>query len=304
MSNQGSMYFSYDVDGSIISLNYQNKEYFYVKNIQGDIIQILDETFEIVVEYKYDAWGNLIDSYNNSSLGFDLSNLNPYRYRSYRFDNELGLYYLQSRYYDPSVGRFISPDSINYLDPNTPTGLNLYVYCGNNPVMYSNPSGNIAISITALIIIGVMLFTPIGGVVTQTAVSAVNYIGMAVFSIWDKDVRGDMDAIGWNPFNSSEDKVLKSKKFSFYKGVPVFRYGDNKTTSGFSFEVIGVGRGVASMDLVKHEYGHSLQTMPLGPGTTLFLIAIPSLISIITDRDNHRNQWFERWADELGGAHW
>ena len=136
------MYFTYDVDGSILSLNYQNKEYFYVKNIQGDIIQILDETFEIVVEYKYDAWGNLIDSYNRTSLGFDLSNLNPYRYRSYRYDNDLGLYYLQSRYYDPSVGRFISPDSINYLDPNTPTGLNLYVYCGNNPVMYVDSTGH------------------------------------------------------------------------------------------------------------------------------------------------------------------
>lgn len=70
-----------------------------------------------------------------------IATLNPFRYRSYYFDEETGLYYLQSRYYDAELGRFISADSIEYLDPETIGGLNLYAYCGNNPVMAIDPEG-------------------------------------------------------------------------------------------------------------------------------------------------------------------
>ena len=67
--------------------------------------------------------------------------LNPFRYRSYFYDEETGLYYLKTRYYDPEAGRFITIDGIEYLDPETINGLNLYAYCGNNPVMYTDPNG-------------------------------------------------------------------------------------------------------------------------------------------------------------------
>lgn len=76
--------------------------------------------------------------YTNLGLG----ELNPIRYRSYYYDTETGLYYLNSRYYDPEIGRFISPDDISYLDPETIGGTNLYAYCGNNPVMRVDPSGH------------------------------------------------------------------------------------------------------------------------------------------------------------------
>ena len=239
------MYFTYDVDGSILSLNYQNKEYFYVKNIQGDIIQILDETFEIVVEYKYDAWGNLIDSYNRTSLGFDLSNLNPYRYRSYRYDNDLGLYYLQSRYYDPSVGRFISPDSINYLDPNTPTGLNLYVYCGNNPVMYLDSTGNFPILMT-LFALGVAAYMTYGAVKAHNTSKDLGYEGwelagyialgliagdyFVVKDNWDtisKDIIPGYDGIRIN-FNFTENKYYSI----FTAGLYAKHLNDNYYVAG------------------------------------------------------------------------
>ena len=88
-----------------------------------------------VVNYEYDAWGNHTVSGSNTTLG----NLNPFRYRGYYFDKETGLYYLKTRYYDSEVGRFISQDSIAYAEPQTVNGLNLYAYCGNNPVMYVDP---------------------------------------------------------------------------------------------------------------------------------------------------------------------
>ena len=128
------IHYTYDVDGSILSMNYQGNEYFYMKNLQGDILSIVDSSGGIVAGYTYDAWGNIIDQWGNSGI----DDINPYRYRSYRYDQETGLYYLNSRYYDPHLGRFISADSIGYLDPSSETGLNLYAYCGNNPLMYLN----------------------------------------------------------------------------------------------------------------------------------------------------------------------
>ena len=70
-----------------------------------------------------------------------IGNRNPIRYRGCYYDTETGLYYLKSRYYDPEVGRFITIDDISYLDPDTINGLNLYAYCGNNPVMRVDPNG-------------------------------------------------------------------------------------------------------------------------------------------------------------------
>ena len=87
--------------------------------------------------------------YNNS-----VAKLNPFRYRGYYYDAETGLYYLNSRYYDPSIGRFINADDIGYIQPTDINGLNLFAYCGNNPVMYTDPNGNFVLSLTALILIG------------------------------------------------------------------------------------------------------------------------------------------------------
>ena len=97
-----------------------------------------------VVEYYYEAWGNhkAVDSNGNQiTSSTHIGNLNPFRCRGYYYDTETGLYYLKTRYYDPEVGRFISRDSIEYANPETINGLNLYAYCGNNPVMGYDPTG-------------------------------------------------------------------------------------------------------------------------------------------------------------------
>ena len=141
------IYYIYGVDG-VAGFRYNGATYLYRKNVQGDVTHIYkqeeDKSLTLVVEYVYDAWGNhdVLDA--NDELDYSLSsigNLNPFRYRSYYFDTESNLYYLQTRYYDPELGRFISADSIEYLDPETLGGLNLYAYCGNNPVMAVDPEG-------------------------------------------------------------------------------------------------------------------------------------------------------------------
>ena len=119
---------------------------------RGDVVNILDNSGNIVVKYTYDAYGNCTRGYTTNN---DLADSNPIRYRSYYYDEDTGLYYLNARYYNPQWRRFISPDNTEYLDPETPNGLNLYVYCNNDPVNYVDPSGHSVILTLALIGLGV-----------------------------------------------------------------------------------------------------------------------------------------------------
>ena len=122
-----------------------------------------------MVEYKYDAWGNHEATVADEEY-VTLAEINPYRYRGYYFDEETGLYFLQTRYYDPEVGHFISRDSIEYADPETICGLNLYAYCGNNPVMNVDPSGSYAMSVSSLIdIVSALTEIGIGGGISLVA---------------------------------------------------------------------------------------------------------------------------------------
>ncbi len=142
--------FFYGADG-IVGFSLNGENFVYKKNILGDIIGIIDNTGKEIAKYVYDAWGNhkcyiLSNSgkyieissdsiYTNEELEYNkIISLNPFRYRGYYFDIETNLYYLNSRYYDSDVGRFLNADSIDYLNPNSINGLNLYNYCNNNPI--------------------------------------------------------------------------------------------------------------------------------------------------------------------------
>ena len=104
------------------------------------------------------AWGNhkVVDSSGNAITdGSNIANLNPFRYRGYYFDQETDLYFLKTRYYDPEIGRFITIDDITYLVPDTINGLNLYAYCGNNPVVCFDPFGTETFSISIGYFLGI-----------------------------------------------------------------------------------------------------------------------------------------------------
>lgn len=106
--------------------------------MQGDILKVYLEDGMVLAEYEYDAWGKCTVKTNVNGM----ANVNPFRYRGYYYDIETGLYYLQTRYYDPAIGRFINADSVDYIDPETFHGLNLYTYCGNNPINFYDPDGH------------------------------------------------------------------------------------------------------------------------------------------------------------------
>ncbi len=133
----------YDESG-IIGAQYTSgvntNTYYFLRNLQGDVVAIYDTNGAKVVEYSYDAWGNC--TINSTTTNYAVAHANPIRYRGYYYDEDTKLYYLNSRYYSPEFRRFISPDDTAYLDPESVNGLNLYAYCNNDPVNYCDPSGH------------------------------------------------------------------------------------------------------------------------------------------------------------------
>ena len=130
----------YDIDGTVCGLKYNGTAYYFYKNLQDDVIAIADDTGTVKATYTYDAWG--VCTVASDTSGCNIATINPFRYRSYYYDVETELYYLQSRYYNPAVGRFINVDEHSTI--NVEIGIfsnNLFVYCNNNPVMNSDPIG-------------------------------------------------------------------------------------------------------------------------------------------------------------------
>ncbi len=136
------------LEGFVYTKDGISKKYRYERNIFGDITRIYNSEGSIEATYVYDAYGRVkvINSTGEEDTNIEfIGNINPFRYRGYYFDIETGLYYLNSRYYDPELGRFISPDTLEYLSPNNINGLNLYCYCNNNPINYADPDGYFAV---------------------------------------------------------------------------------------------------------------------------------------------------------------
>ena len=154
--------FFYDESGSPYAFSYKASAtatpvmYYYVTNLQGDVVNILDASGNIKASYTYNAWGEIL-----SATG-DMADINPLRYRGYYFDSDTGLYYLKARYYDPQLCRFINADGL--LSTTDVIGTNLFAYCLNDPISMADETGNLPFfAITAAI--GAVVGAVVGGVV-------------------------------------------------------------------------------------------------------------------------------------------
>ena len=153
----------YDESGQPFSIRYKSSPtatgalYYYVLNARGDVVGLLNSSGELVVEYKYDPWGKLLETiigvdetdskyaaYNNMGLR------NPLRYRGYIYDRETGFYYLNSRYYNPEVGRFLNADAFASTDISGVLSTNMFAYCENNPVIFYDNGGTYSFLCTEL----------------------------------------------------------------------------------------------------------------------------------------------------------
>lgn len=131
------IYFQYDTGGTPVGMLYNDRQYYYVTNQFGDVTVIIDEDGYIVCEYVYGDWGEILDITGD----LEIAEANPLRYRGYYYDNETGYYYLQSRYYDPNICRFINADIFSLVSIDTLLGINIFIYCQNDPINFIDPTG-------------------------------------------------------------------------------------------------------------------------------------------------------------------
>ncbi len=212
------MYFQYGQTGleAIEYIHGSLKDTYYViSNLQGDVIGLIDGSGTEVVSYTYDAWGQLRSM--TGSLASTLGQYNPIRYRGYVYDSETGMYYLNSRYYNPEWGRFINADDIAYLGENGSfTGFSLFVYVSNNPILYLDSSGR---SITLPPVIQNGLNLPAGGGL-PVAIDGTNYYyaidihNGELYEYWF-DVNGNLV---WGRHHSFHNKPWAHKNPHDHKG--------------------------------------------------------------------------------------
>ena len=195
---QHLLMYVYDANGSPVGMVYRNstmaadatEEYLFVKNIHGDILYVYSSTGNKLVSYVYDAWGNIISTTYSNGGATTAARFNPFTYRGYYRDSETGMYYLNSRYYNPKMGRFISADDINNLGAEGDVlSHNLYIYCLNNPVNRTDAQGEWSIPNWAKIAIGavalagaVALTVATGGGAAAIAVGVAKVVGSVALS--------------------------------------------------------------------------------------------------------------------------
>ena len=162
----------YDNEDSVCGIIYNGTPHYFLKNLQGDIIAIANSRGEVEARYTYDAWG-AITNISGTDEGISIAVVNPFRYRSYYYDSEIGLYYLQSRYYDPSVGRFINCDDLQAIlsEGFGSIGYNIFAYCHNTPTNGSDINGQAFVQIFAKIILGIIF-----GVYSQLVFDILDYL--------------------------------------------------------------------------------------------------------------------------------
>lgn len=220
-----TIYYQYDDSQNLIGFQLNNEQYYYIRNGQNDIIGILDNNLNQIVSYIYDTWGKLIsikdgqgnDVTNNTS---HIGHKNPYRYRGYRYDTETGLYYLQSRYYDPEMGRFINADGI-FHSGNKIFGNNLYTYCLNNPTSNIDEDGQFVIAMTISIsaIISIITKTVIASVATATVVVTTKVVSESITNHRSPKK---------NTSNKKKNNNESNKTKKTYPQMPRFKYPKDK----------------------------------------------------------------------------
>ena len=228
-----TLIFTYGINGHPITVNYNGTDYYYVTNAFGDVVGITTSSGTEVVTYTYDAWGNILSI--SGSMASTLGAYNPLRYRGYVYDQETGLYYLQSRYYNPQFCRFISADT--YVSTGQSIlGHNMFAYCLNNPVNLSDPTGNFAI--------GFWMASIIGGAIAGAVVNLTSYL----FTNTDPTVEGVVTALAMGTLSGAVSGLASSvdgydKVFSFVAGVASGIYAGFTTEGPFEQKMLA---GVSS----------------------------------------------------------
>ena len=202
-----SIDFFYDESGRPFAMTYQRandapQTYYYVLNLQGDVVKLVDVSGAEVASYEYDAWGGVL------SVDGDMAGINPLRYRGYYHDSETGFYYLQSRYYDPAMHRFINADSYASTGQGF-IGTNMFAYCHNSPVAFYDTEGNMATEAT---IAATNWWNPIGWIAGGILVVEVVVVVVAISEEIDSESAIESHEISEKQANEEPTPTVSSSK--------------------------------------------------------------------------------------------
>lgn len=213
------LHFFYDAHSEPSMIKHGNNYYTYLRNSQGDILAIVDSAGNKVVEYRYDAWGKILAT--SGSMAGTLGKLNPFRYRGYVYDEETGLYYLQSRFYNPEWGRFLNADEIATTADNFsgPLSTNLFAYCMNNPVNKTDENGGWGLPNWAKVAIGVV--ATVGAVALTVATggaAAPVLIGVATSTLGGAGISAVSHRVTTGSWDGAGDAALNGAADGFMWG--------------------------------------------------------------------------------------
>ena len=175
--DENDMLYGFVKDGSA--------KYFYARDMLQNILGIIDTNGSPVVIYQYTAYGTSTVLQDTAGL----ANINPFRFKGYYFDSESGMYYCHTRYYVPEWCRWLNADHPFFLQPDSLQGMNLFAYCGNNPVMYTDPSGAIVISL----LVGLAVSFAVG-FISSTISQGIQY-GIENINFWQSAIDGSFALI-------------------------------------------------------------------------------------------------------------
>ena len=211
---------------------------------------------KVIGEYIYNAWGEveikIYEDTNPSSIDRYVIENNPFRYKGYYYDKETKLYYCNARYYNPDIYEWLTPDDIGYLDIESVNGLNLYCYCGNNPIMYYDPTGYSAIVIGLIVgaIVGAIIGFGIAayidyqddGQIFNGSVEWYDYLGATVLGgVIGAAIGAGIGYIA--PYIGSAFSSFAAQEFTIGAGAYITTTGELAMTTGLTFtsaQVIGV----------------------------------------------------------------
>ena len=277
--------FSYDAGGNVVAVDYSSNNgssfatYYYLRNAQNDIVKIVDNSGASKVEYTYDSWGKIISA--TGTLTATLGTDQPFRYRGYVYDTETGWYYLQSRYYNPAVCRFISADVLLSTGQGV-IGHNAFAYCLNNPVNGIDSNGQYFRSVNGQM-------TDTGSYNPAHAEYMLNkYKYVSAMQPIKKAIKAVSNAVG-SYFTNDPDVVVtriqQGKIATVYRGTLMLTFTDAQMNSFTPGPFVMLNTRDVDATTVMHEYGHSVQWKLLGTKKYLFSIAFPSVAVWLYDKN-------------------
>ena len=282
--------YNYDANGQLISVEYNDNIYFYIKDILGNIIKIIDKNNRDIVKYKYNSWGVVTRTIcvTSSDASYLLAYYNPFVFKSYYYDSETRLYYLNSRFYCPELCRFITIDDHSYLDPESLGAISLYCYCGDNPIMMIDPSGHAPEWLRNVLDVGLYLLS-FAAAIAVTITTGNILLGLATFGT----INNLINTIYYDFISTGESNLTSN---SYHEGYinrwDRLDYTKSKTKS--QHYKINSWRYFSEYNL--HMYGWYLTGWSLGKNIPL----ISDFAKSTSDADITVEKWDSRWYVNIG----